>query len=65
MNAHTDIMMDNIKNIDTQKNILEKKFKRKFHTPFKDQAELNAVGMRDPLYKDVVRHCLVDHLPKA
>ena len=65
MNAPTDIMMDNIKNIDTQKNILEKKFKRKYHTPFKDQAELNAVGMRDPLYKDVVRQCLVDHLPKA
>jgi len=65
MNSSHDIMLDNIKNASTQKNILKRKFDIEFETPYKDQAELNAVGMRDPLYKDVVRKCLQNYLPSA
>jgi len=65
MNASTDIMLDNIKNATTQKNILKRKFDIEFETPYKDQAEVNAIGMRNPLYTDVVRKCLKDYLPVA
>ena len=65
MNAPKDIMIDNIKNVTTQKNILIRKFQTEFETPFKDQAEINAIGMRDSLYKDVLRNCLKKHLPEA
>ena len=65
MNAPVDIILENIKNIVTQKNILKRKFNFDYETPYKDQAEINAVGMRNPLYTDVVRKCLQDHLPKA
>ena len=65
MNASTDIMLDNIKNATTQKNILKRKFDIEFETPYKDQAEVNAIGMRNPLYTDVVRKCLKDYLPEA
>ena len=61
MNASNDIMLDNIKNASTQKNILKRKFDIEFETPYKDQAEVNAVGMRNPLYKDVVRKCLQEY----
>ena len=44
---------------------LKRKFDIEFETPYKDQAELNAVGMRNPLYTDVVRKCLKDYLPEA
>jgi hypothetical protein len=65
MNASNDIMLDNIMNASTQKNILKRKFDIEFETPYKDQAEVNAVGMRNPLYTDVVRKCLKDNLPVA
>ena len=65
MNAPEDILLDNVKNATIQKNILKRKFDIEFETPYKDQAELNAVGMRNPLYKDVVRKCLKDNLPVA
>tara|TARA_B100000902_G_C27314169_1_gene920220 strand:+ start:2468 stop:4114 length:1647 start_codon:yes stop_codon:yes gene_type:complete len=65
MNAPEDILLDNVKHATTQKNILKRKFDIEFETPYKDQAELNAVGMRNPLYTDVVRKCLKDYLPEA
>ena len=65
MNATEDILLDNVKHATTQKNILKRKFDIEFETPYKDQAELNAVGMRNPLYTDVVRKCLKDYLPEA
>ena len=65
MNAPEDILLDNVKNATIQKNILKRKFDIEFETPYKDQAELNAVGMRDPLYKDVIRKCLKNYLPVA
>ena len=65
INSAEPIMIDNMKNAATQKNILRRKFHTDFDTPFKDRAEINAIAMRDPLFKDVVHNCLRDNLPKA
>jgi hypothetical protein len=63
LNASDDIMLANIRDAASQKNILKKYFGWEFKTPSKDQSELNCVGMRLPMHTDVVRECLKDHLP--
>lgn len=65
MNASKNIMLDNIKNAGSQKNILKKYFDFDFKTPHKDQSELNCVGMRKPMHTDIVRWALKNHLPEA
>jgi len=65
MNSSEDIMMENIKDASSQKNILKRYFDWEFKTPSKDQSELNCVGMRLPMHTDVVRKCLENHLPEA
>ena len=55
-------MLDNVKNITIQKNILKNKFNKYFQTPYKDAASFLTIPIIKSYYKHTVGHCLLDHL---
>ena len=57
-----DEMLDNVKNITIQKNILKNKFNKNFQTPYKDAASFLTIPIIKSYYKHTVGHCLLDHL---
>ena len=65
MQAPEEVMLSSIKDAQIQKNILKNKFNYTFETPYKDQAEFNAVHIIKPMYLNTIKYCLVDHLPRA
>lgn len=56
-----DQMLDNAKNITVQKNILQKRFNKQFHTPYKDAASFLTIPIIKTFYKHTVDHCLKNH----
>ena len=65
MSMPKNIMLESIKEAQIQKNILKSKFNYTFETPYKDQAEFNAVHVIKPMYMNGIKHCLKNHLPNA
>ena len=65
MSMPENIMLESIKEAQIQKNILKSKFNYTFETPYKDQAEFNAVHIIKPMYMNGMKHCLKNHLPDA
>ncbi len=65
MQAPEAVMLSSIKDAQIQKDILKKKFNYTFETPYKDQAEFNAVHIIKPMYLNTIKYCLLDHLPRA
>ena len=65
MSMPKNIMLESIKEAQIQKNILKSKFNYTFETPYKDQAEFNAVHIIKPMYMNGMKHCLKNHLPNA
>ena len=57
-----DQMLDNVKNITIQKNILKNKFNKNFQTPYKDAASFLTIPIINLYYKHTVSYCLADHL---
>ena len=65
MSMPKNIMLESIREAQIQKNILKSKFNYNFETPWKDQAEFNAVHIIKPMYMNGMKHCLKNHLPNA
>ena len=65
MSMPKNIMLESIREAQIQKNILKSKFNYNFETPWKDQAEFNAVHVIKPMYMNGIKHCLKNHLPNA
>ena len=65
MQAPEGVMLPSIMDAQIQRNILKNKFNYTFETPHKDQAEFNAVHIIKPMYLSTIKHCLLDHLPRA
>jgi hypothetical protein len=65
MSMPKNIMLESIREAQIQKNILKSKFNYNFETPWKDQAEFNAVHIIKPMYMSGMKHCLKNHLPDA
>lgn len=57
-----DIVESNMREAQTQKNILQNRFNYKFITPVKDGAYFNMHEMVTPWYLRTVEHCMKDHL---
>ena len=49
------------KEIGLQKNILQKRFNKQFHTPYKDAASFLTIPIIKTFYKHTVDHCLKNH----
>ena len=60
-----EIILDNIKNVSIQKNILKRKFNVNFKTRFKDAAGFNIYNLVKPMLLKTIEYCLKAHLPKA
>jgi len=60
--ATSDIILNNMSGLTTQKNILKKKFGVDFQTPFKDPAIFHMREMIKAWKTSAVSYCLEEHL---